>query len=48
VDLETGALVALTVQPAGRGDTAIMPATLAEAGSTVTEMGGKRPPGGSP
>jgi len=41
VDLETGAVVGLTVQPADRGDTASMPATLAEAGSTVTEMAGQ-------
>ena len=41
VDLETGAVVALTVQPGDRGDTASMPATLAEAGCTVTEMAGQ-------
>lgn len=41
VDLETGAVVALTVQPADRGDTASMPATLAEAGCAVTEMAGQ-------
>jgi hypothetical protein len=41
VDLDTGALVALTVQPAGRGDTVSMTATLAEAGSTVMEMAGQ-------
>jgi transposase len=41
VDLETGAVVALTVQPADRGDTASMPATLSEAGCTVTEMAGQ-------
>jgi transposase len=41
VDLETGAVVGLTVQPADRGDTASMPATLAEAGLTVTEMAGQ-------
>ena len=41
VDLETGAVVALTVQPADRGDTASMVATLAEAGCTVTEMAGQ-------
>lgn len=41
VDLETGAVVALTVQPADRGDTASMVPTLAEAGSTVTEMAGQ-------
>jgi transposase len=41
VDLETGAVVALTVQPADRGDTASMPATLAEAGCSVTEMAGQ-------
>ena len=41
VDLETGAVVALTVQPADRGDTASMPATLCEAGCMVTEMAGQ-------
>ena len=41
VDLETGAVVALTVQPADRGDTASMPATLGEAGCAVTEMAGQ-------
>ena len=41
VDLETGAVVALTVQPADRGDTASMPATLTEAGCAVTEMAGR-------
>jgi transposase len=41
VDLETGAVVALTVQPADRGDTASMSATLAEAGCAVTEMAGQ-------
>jgi transposase len=41
VDLETGALLAVTVQPADRGDTASMPETLAEAGCIVTEMAGQ-------
>src|ERR1019366_8642341 len=41
VDLETGAVVALTVQPADRGDTVSMTNTLAEAGCTVTEMAGQ-------
>ena len=41
MDLETGAVVALTVQPGDRGDTASMPATLAEAGCAVTEMAGQ-------
>jgi transposase len=41
VDLETGVVVALTVQPADRGDTVSMTATLAEAGSTVTELAGQ-------
>src|SRR6267154_860333 len=41
VDMETGAVVALTLQPADRGDTASMPATLSEAGCTVTEMAGQ-------
>jgi transposase len=41
VDLETGAVVALTVQPADRGDTASMPLTLSEAGCSVTEIAGQ-------
>ena len=48
VDLETGAIVALTVQPADRGDTASLPATLVEAGFSVAERlrkhrGNRRP-----
>jgi transposase len=41
VDLDTGAVVAVTVQPADRGDTASLPVTLSEAGITVTEMAGQ-------
>jgi transposase len=41
VDLETGAVVALTVQPGDRGDTASMRTTLSEAGCSVTEMAGQ-------
>src|SRR6266852_4370007 len=41
VDLETGAVVALTVQPADRGDTASLPATLAGAGFSVAELAGQ-------
>ena len=41
VELETGAVVALTVQAADRGDTASMATTLAEAGCTVTELAGQ-------
>ncbi|HWT79071.1 MAG TPA: transposase, partial [Candidatus Methylomirabilis sp.] len=41
VDLETGAVVAVTVQPGDRGDTASMLETLSEAGCTVTEMAGQ-------
>jgi transposase len=41
VDLETGAVVALTVQPADRGDPVSMRTTLAEAGCTVTELAGQ-------
>ena len=41
VDLETGAVVALTVQPGDRGDTSSMHATLADAGETVAEMAGQ-------
>jgi transposase len=41
VDLETGAVVAVTVQPGDRGDTASMLVTLSEAGGAVTEMAGQ-------
>ena len=41
VDLETGAVVALTVQPGDCGDTVSMRTTLSEAGCTVTEMAGQ-------
>lgn len=41
VDLETGAIVAVTVQPGDRGDTASLPATLAEAGFHVAELAGQ-------
>jgi transposase len=41
VDLETGAVVAVTVQPGDRGDTASMLVTLSEAGCAVTEMAGQ-------
>lgn len=41
VDLETGAVVALTVQPGDRGDTASMPATLADGGCAVTDLAGQ-------
>ena len=41
VDLDTGAVVALTVQPADRGDPESLRATLAEAGSVVTGMAGQ-------
>jgi transposase len=41
VDLETGAVVALTVQPADRGDAASMVTILAEAGGAVTELAGQ-------
>jgi transposase len=41
VDLDTGAVVALTVQPADRGDPESLRVTLAEAGSVVTEMAGQ-------
>jgi len=34
-------MVALTVQPADRGDTASMPVTLSEAGCAVTELAGQ-------
>ena len=41
VDLETGAIVALTVHPGDRGDTASMPETVAEAGYSVAELAGQ-------
>lgn len=41
VDLDTGALVAVTVQPADRGDTASIAVTLGEAGCTITGMAGQ-------
>src|SRR5712691_2945863 len=41
VDLETGAVVAVTVQPGDRGDTASMPITLSQAGCAVTELAGQ-------
>jgi transposase len=47
VDLETGAVVALTVQPGDRGDTASMPVTLGEAGWAVTEMAGQEAEAGA-
>src|SRR5258708_14285174 len=44
VDLETGAVVAVTVQPGDCGDTVSMRTTLSEAGCTVTEMAGQAGP----
>jgi transposase len=41
VDLDTGAVVAVTVQPADRGDTESLRATLGEAGSVVAGMAGQ-------
>jgi transposase len=41
VDLDTGAVVALTVQPADRGDTTTMRPTLAEAGHAVISLAGR-------
>src|SRR5436190_12768595 len=41
VDLEAGAVVAVTVQPGDCGDTVSMRTTLSEAGCTVTEMAGQ-------
>jgi transposase len=38
VDLDTGAVVAVTLQPADRGDTATLDATLSEAGLAVADM----------
>jgi transposase len=41
VDLDTGAVVALTVQPADRADTESLRATLGEAGGVVAGMAGQ-------
>ena len=41
VDLETGAVVAVTVEPGDRGDTDSMMLTLSDAGCAVTEMAGQ-------
>ena len=41
VDLDTGAVAALTVQPADRGDTESRRVTLGEAGSVLTETAGQ-------
>src|SRR5258708_19180358 len=41
VDLETGAVVAVTVQPGDRGDTASMPSTLTQAGCAVMALAGQ-------
>ncbi len=41
IDLETGAVVAVTMQPGDCGDTTSMRTTLAEAGMVVTEMAGR-------
>jgi len=38
VDMETGAVVAVTLQEADKGDTTTVKATLAEAGETVAEL----------
>jgi len=42
VDLDTGAAVALTVQPGDCGDTTTMRSTLAEAGRAVTSLAGRK------
>ena len=41
VDLETGAVVAVTVQPGDRGDTLSLASTLTEAGCAVMDLAGK-------
>jgi transposase len=41
IDLETGALVALTVQPGDRGDTTSLTSTLTQAGCAVMDLAGK-------
>jgi transposase len=40
IDLETGALVALTVQPGDRGDTTSITSTLTQAGCAVMDLAG--------
>jgi len=41
VDLGSGAVVAVTIQPADRGDTATLKETLAEAGEAIAEVAGE-------
>lgn len=41
VDLDTGAVLAVTVQPGDRGDTASMASTLTQAGCAVMDLAGK-------
>ena len=41
VDLDTGAVVAVTLQEADKGDTATLDQTLCEAGETVAELAGR-------
>jgi transposase len=51
VDLDTGAVVAVTLQGADRGDTTTLDATLSEAGIAVAEQIGReaeQPPDGKP
>ena len=43
MDLDTGAVVALTVQPADRGDPESLRATLGKAGRVMAEMRARRP-----
>ena len=38
VDLESGALLAMTIQPANRGDPETVPATLTEAGEAIAQV----------
>ena len=38
MDLETGAVLAVTLQPADRGDTATIVETLCEAGGNVADL----------
>jgi transposase len=44
VDLETGALLAVTVQPATAGDTNTLPETLAQCGEHIREVAGEVEP----
>src|SRR5216683_2194740 len=48
VDLQTGAVLAVTLQPADHGDTTTIVETLAEAGENVAELIGTEAPDQKP